>query len=78
VIECFDNEIAKAIAGYKETGSLCLRAGPKILLVRTDHLDKFRERVRPLGFGMKCEQSMSAKDRFWLEPISSPILPLCE
>jgi hypothetical protein len=52
LIECRDNETAEAIAGHKETGSLCLRAGPKTLVVRTDHLDKFRERVRLLGFGM--------------------------
>ena len=52
LIECRDDETAAAIAGHKETGHLCLRAGPKTLVVRTDHLDKFRERVRLLGFGM--------------------------
>jgi hypothetical protein len=52
LIECRDNETAEAIAGHKETGSLCLRAGPKTLVVRTDDLDNFRERVRLLGFGM--------------------------
>ena len=52
LIECRDNHTAEAIAGHKETGHLCLRAGPKTLVVRTDHLDKFRERVRLLGFGM--------------------------
>ena len=52
LIECRDNETAETIAGHKETCSLCLRAGPKMLVVRTDHLDKFRERVRLLGFGM--------------------------
>ena len=52
LVECRDNETAEAIAGHKETGPLCLRAGPKTLVVRSDHLDKFRERVRLLGFGM--------------------------
>ena len=52
LVECRDNETAEAIAGHKETEALCLRAGPKTLVVRTDHLDKFRERVRVLGFGM--------------------------
>lgn len=52
LIECRDNETAEAIAGHRETGHLCLRAGPKTLVVRTDHLEKFRERVRLLGFGM--------------------------
>lgn len=29
LVECRDNETAEAIAGHKETGPLCLRAGPK-------------------------------------------------
>jgi len=52
LVKCRDNETAEAIAGHKETGPLCLRAGPKTLVVRSDHLDKFRERVRLPGFGM--------------------------
>ena len=52
LIECRDSETAETIAGHKETGALCLRAGPKSLVVRTDHLDKFHERIRLLGFGM--------------------------
>ena len=52
LVECRDNETAEAIASHKETEALCLRAGPKMLVVRSDHLDKFRERVRLLGFGM--------------------------
>ena len=52
LIECRDDDIAEAIATHKETASLCLRAGPKVLAVRTSHLDRFRERVRLLGFGM--------------------------
>jgi len=52
LIECRDPETAAQIAGRPETSSLCLRAGPKTLVVRTSQLAKFRERVRSLGFGM--------------------------
>lgn len=52
LVECRDSVTAKAIAGHKETGPLYLHAGPKMLVVRSDHLDMFRERVRLLGFGM--------------------------
>ncbi|SBT09060.1 conserved hypothetical protein [Candidatus Accumulibacter aalborgensis] len=52
LIECRDTDIADEIAGRRETGSLCLRAGPRMLVVRSDQVDKFRERVRLLGFGM--------------------------
>ena len=54
LIECRDIETADAIAAHKEAASLCLRAGPTILAVRSDCLDKFRDRVRLLGFGMTC------------------------
>ena len=52
LIECRDADTAEQIAGRRETGSLCLRAGPKTLVVRTNQIDKFREKVRSLGFGM--------------------------
>jgi hypothetical protein len=52
LIECRDNETAELIAAHKETAALCLRAGPKTLVVRSGQLSKFRERVRVLGFGM--------------------------
>ena len=52
LVECRDNETAEAIAGHKETEALCMRAGPKTLVVRTGDLGKFRERIRVLGFGM--------------------------
>ena len=52
LFECRDGETAEAIAVHKETAALCLRAGPKSLVVRTEHLEKFRERVRLLGFGI--------------------------
>jgi hypothetical protein len=52
LVECRDPQTADAIAGHQETSSLCLAAGPKMLVVRSEHLEKFRERVRLLGFGM--------------------------
>ena len=52
LVECRDDGIADAIAGHRETAALCLRAGDKALVVRAEHLDKFRERLRLLGFGM--------------------------
>ena len=52
LIECRDKATAEAITGHKETAPLCLSAGAKTLVVRNEHLEKFRERVRLLGFGM--------------------------
>ncbi|MFM9888181.1 MAG: hypothetical protein ACKVQT_34585, partial [Burkholderiales bacterium] len=52
LIECRDDETAGAIAEHKETSALCLRAGPKTLVVRTEQLNNFRQRIRVLGFGM--------------------------
>ena len=52
LVECRDAETAAAIAAHKETGSLCLPAGTKSLVVRANQLDKFRERVRLLGYGI--------------------------
>jgi hypothetical protein len=52
LIECRDAETTETIASHKETATLCLRAGPKMLAVRSEHVEKFRERVRLLGFGM--------------------------
>lgn len=51
LIECRDAEVADTVATHKETAGLCLRAGPKTLAVRSEHLDKFRAKVRVLGFG---------------------------
>ena len=44
--------MAAAIFVHKETASLCLPAGQKTLVVRSEHLEKFRQRVRVLGYGM--------------------------
>ena len=52
LIECRDAEVAATIAGHKETAALCRPAGGKMLVVRSEQLEKFRERVRVLGFGM--------------------------
>ncbi len=52
LIECRDPETAAQIAGRPETSALCLRAGPRTLVVRSNQLARFRERVRSLGFGM--------------------------
>lgn len=52
LIECRDSETADHVAMHQETGSLCLRAGPKTLVVRNEHVGKFRERVHVLGLGL--------------------------
>ena len=52
LIECRDADTAAAVATHKETSALCLRAGPKTLVVRNDHLSKFRERVHVIGLGL--------------------------
>lgn len=52
LIECRDSETADQVASHKETSSLCLRAGPKTLVVRNEHAGKFREKVHVLGLGL--------------------------
>jgi hypothetical protein len=52
LIECRDTETADSVATHKETSALCLRAGPKTLVVRNEHVGKFRERVHVLGLGL--------------------------
>jgi hypothetical protein len=52
LIECRDGEAADFVAMHKETGPLCLRAGPKTLVVRQEHVSKFREKVHVLGLGL--------------------------
>lgn len=52
LIECRDCETADSVATHKETSALCLRAGPKTLVVRNEHVSKFRERVHVLGLGL--------------------------
>ena len=52
LIECRDSETTNNVATHKETSSLCLRAGPKTLVILNEHLDRFRERVHVLGLGL--------------------------
>jgi hypothetical protein len=52
LVECRDIDVADLVSQHPETGPLCLRAGPKTLVVRNDKLEKFRERVRIVGFGL--------------------------
>jgi hypothetical protein len=52
LVQCRDATVCDAIAAHKETAALCLRAGPQTLVVRTAQVEKFRERVRLLGFGV--------------------------
>jgi hypothetical protein len=52
LIQCRDEAMAELLASHKETAELCLRAAPKMLVVRSQHLEKFRDRARILGFGM--------------------------
>lgn len=52
VIDCLDVGVADAITTHPITRSLCLRAGPALLMVRNEHLDKFRAQLRELGWGV--------------------------
>ena len=52
LIECRDAETANTVATHQETSALCLRAGPTTLAVRTEHLSKFRDKVRVIGLGL--------------------------
>lgn len=52
LIECRDGETADHVAKHQETSALCLRAGPKTLVIRSEHLAKFRDRVHALGLGL--------------------------
>ena len=54
LIECADADIAARIATHPETAGLCSLAGDRRLVVRAEHEDRFRARVRVLGFGMSA------------------------
>jgi hypothetical protein len=54
LIECADANIAARIAVHPETAGLCSLAGDRRLVVRAEHEDRFRARVRMLGFGMSA------------------------
>ena len=52
LIECRDAQTADTVASHPETASLCLRAAATTLVVCTEQLEKFREKLRILGLGM--------------------------
>ena len=52
IVECNNSESADLISRHKDTKTLCVRIGPKMLMVRTQHQQKFHVRVRALGIGM--------------------------
>ena len=52
LVECQDAATAALLAMHKETAGLCLVAGDRHLVVRSEHQAKFRQLARVLGFGM--------------------------
>jgi len=52
LVECQDTATAATLATHKETAGLCLAAGERHLVVRSEHQAKFRSAARVLGFGM--------------------------
>lgn len=54
LIECLDADIATRIAAHPETAGLCALVGDRRLLVRSEHEDRFRARIRILGFGVSA------------------------
>ena len=52
LVECQDAATAATLATHKETAGLCLAAGERHLVVRSEHQAKFHSAARVLGFGM--------------------------
>ncbi|HET7863612.1 MAG TPA: helicase-associated domain-containing protein [Burkholderiaceae bacterium] len=52
LVECQDAATAATLAVHKETAGLCLDAGDRHVVVRSEHQAKFRSAARVLGFGM--------------------------
>ena len=52
LLTCRDAATAQRIASHKATHRLCLATDPQTLMVRTEQLNKFREALRQIGFGM--------------------------
>jgi hypothetical protein len=52
LFECRDTATASAIAGHPETAGLCQRVGKRQLAVAVKHEERFRRRLRIIGFGM--------------------------
>ena len=52
LLECADTGVADRLASDESTAKLCLRAGERHLVVRTQSEEAFRKAVRALGYGM--------------------------
>ena len=52
LIECADEEIAARLATDAGTAGVCLRAGERLLVVRTKSEKAFRKAARALGYGV--------------------------
>lgn len=52
LIECADEETAARLGADERMSKLCMRAGPRHLVVRTKAEAAFRKAVRELGYGM--------------------------
>lgn len=52
LIECIDPATADLIAAHPDTARLCMRAGARHLVVRSDQEGKFRKAARLLGYAM--------------------------
>lgn len=52
LIECIDRDIATSIAEHREAKKLCLLAGERHLVVRSEHEERLRELIRVIGYGM--------------------------
>jgi hypothetical protein len=54
LIECADADTAAKVAAHPQTASLCTLSGERRLVVRVEDEDRFRTRVRILGFGFSA------------------------
>lgn len=52
LIECADAALADLVAGHDSTRGLCVRVGPQSLAVKIDAVERFREAVHGLGYGL--------------------------
>ena len=52
LIECADENVVARLAAAERTSKLCLRAGKKHLVVRSNRVTAFRKAARALGYGM--------------------------
>ena len=52
LIECADENVIAGIVADERTSKLCLRAGKKHLVVRSNRVTAFRKAARALGYGM--------------------------